>query len=87
MKGVSAGIFANTFGERITSVGAFGVPDEIEQPRWALDLTVSKSFGNGQIKVTAQNILDEEYEFRQGDIIDRQYRLGFSIGVSYSYKF
>ena len=80
-------ILANTFGERISAVGASGIDDEKEQPRWSLDISVLKRLGNATLKLTAENILNDKYEFKQGDISTREYRRGFAIGFGYSYSF
>lgn len=85
--GLSIGIFANTFGDRITAVGAFGVPDEVEQPRWSLDVGIAKKIGRGVLKLTGKNLLDDEFEFKQGKITNRAYERGLSIGLSWSYSF
>ncbi|HVR75937.1 MAG TPA: TonB-dependent receptor, partial [Planctomycetota bacterium] len=85
--GWSVSILANTYGERISAVGTSGIDDEKEQPRWNLDVSIIKRFGRGALKITAENLLDDKYEFKQGDIATREYKRGFAIGVGYSYTF
>jgi hypothetical protein len=80
-------VLANTFGERISAVGSSGIDDEKEQPRWALDVSIIKRIGNGALKITGENLLNDKYEYKQGDITTREYRKGFAIGVGYSYSF
>jgi outer membrane receptor protein involved in Fe transport len=85
--GLSVAALANTFGERISAVGAFGVPDEEEQSRWTVDLSISKRVGKGSLKLSVENLLDEKFEFKQGDITTREFKKGFSVGLSYSISF
>lgn len=87
LEGFSLGVYTNTFGERISAAGANGLEDEVEQPRWSLDVVVAKRFGPSSVRLTARNILDDEYRFTQGDVTTREYRLGWSVGLSYSYRF
>ena len=85
--GWTVSVLANTFGERISAVGSSGIDDEKEQPRWALDVSIIKRIGNGALKITGENLLNDKYEYKQGDITTREYRKGFAIGVGYSYSF
>jgi outer membrane receptor protein involved in Fe transport len=85
--GFTVALLANTFGERISAVGASGIDDEKEQPRWSLDLGITKRLGKGTLKITAENILDSKYEYVQSGITTREYRKGWTIGVGYSYSF
>jgi hypothetical protein len=85
--GLVVSVLANTFGESVSSVGAFGLPDEEEQSRWSLDLAISKKLGNSTIQLTAQNLLDDEYKFEQGQHVTREYKKGFTVALSYSINF
>ncbi len=85
--GLTVALFANTFGESISQVGAFGLPDEKEQPRWSLDLSISKKFGPASLKLSAQNLLDDEFTYEQGGANTIEYKKGISVGLSYSYTF
>jgi hypothetical protein len=80
-------VLANTTGKLITAVGTSGVDDEKLQPRWSLDVSITKRFGNGTLKLTAENLLDDKYVFKQGDITTREFRRGFAVGFGYSYSF
>ena len=85
--GMSAGIFTSTFGNRLSAVGVSGVPDEYEQPRWDLNAKFSKTFGRWVLTVTGENLLNDKYEYKTGDIVTRDYRRGFVIGMSLAYNF
>lgn len=55
----SARLLGNVVGPRIIQVGTSGVDDEYEQPRFALDLTVSKGLGKHfQLRFNATNLLN-----------------------------
>jgi outer membrane receptor protein involved in Fe transport len=80
----------NFTGERITDVGAFGLPDIIEHSYPHLDYVFAKSFG-GEKKLraefTIENILNRRSDYRQGEQAFRVYKTGrtFSFGVSYRF--
>ncbi len=77
----------NFQGSRISDVGAFGIPDIIEDGYRSLDALVSQPFGSWNLKFAAQNLLDEEVRFLQGGLPQRVYRLGRTFTVSLSYSF
>ncbi|GAB4109380.1 MAG: TonB-dependent receptor [Acidobacteriota bacterium] len=77
----------NFQGARISDVGAFGIPDIIEDGYNGLDASVSQPFGDWTLKFAAQNLLDEEVRFLQGGLPQRVYRLGRTFTVSVSYSF
>lgn len=80
----------NYTGERITDVGALGLPDIIEHGRPILDLLVARYFG-GEKKVraefSAENILNRQIDFRQDGQPFRVYRRGRTLSFSVSYRF
>ncbi len=88
ISGFSASVLANTFGERIDSVGTGGIPDFYEQPRLQLDVILTQKFKNqSQLKLTLANLLDEPVEITSGGLVQRKYKTGTTIGVSYSVEF
>jgi outer membrane receptor protein involved in Fe transport len=84
---LTATIFANTFGESLSAVGALGVPDEEQQPHWDLSFAIAKKFGQTTIKLSGENLLNDRYQWKQGDITTREYRTGIKVGLSLSYEF
>lgn len=80
----------NFTGERITDVGALGLPDIVEHSYPHLDLLFAKQFG-GEKKMraefTIENLLNRQIDFRQADQPFRVYRTGrtFAFGVSYRF--
>jgi outer membrane receptor protein involved in Fe transport len=92
LAGWEAGVFLNRFGERLTAAGGSGLPDIYEQPRNALDATVSVPLREGvRVRVKGTNLLDEEYLFEQSGSgitrMQRTYSVGrtFSVGLSWEF--
>jgi outer membrane receptor protein involved in Fe transport len=86
--GLTAVLLYNVFGERIRDVGRFGTPDIFEQPYHQLDLVFSQKLGDHwQLKAKAQNLLDREVEFQQGDEVSRRYKVGRSFGLSLGWSY
>jgi outer membrane receptor protein involved in Fe transport len=90
--GWEAGVFFNRFGERMSAAGGSGLPDIYEQPRNALDASLSFPLPQGvRVKLKGTNLLDAEYRFQQSDNgitrIQRLYSTGRTISVGLSYEF
>jgi hypothetical protein len=90
--GWEAGVFYNRFGQRITAAGGSGLPDIYEQPRNALDATLSLPLQSGvRVKVKGTNLLDAGYLFSQSDNgitrTQRSYSVGRTFSVSFSWEF
>lgn len=85
--GTTARALYNFQGSRISDVGAFGLPDIIEDGYRGLDALVSQPFGRWNLKFSAQNLLDEEVRFLQGGLPQRVYHLGRTFSLSLSYSF
>lgn len=84
----SATLLLNTVGERIVEVGVLGAPDKKEQPAPDLDLVFQwRWFDQLDFKAEFGNLLDSEFEVRQGEEITQRYKRGreFSLGVSWAY--
>jgi outer membrane receptor protein involved in Fe transport len=79
-------VLVNHFGDRISDVGALGLPDIIEQGRTTLDLIVGTQWNRLGIRFSLENVLDDPYEFTQGGQLQRRFELGrtamFSFGFS-----
>jgi outer membrane receptor protein involved in Fe transport len=77
---------ANYVSRRLSDVGTFGLPDIYQEGNTFLDLSYQYSItenGNWTLKFTGENLADNHYRWRQGDILQRSYRIGrtFSIGM------
>jgi TonB-dependent receptor len=76
-------------GERLTEVGAFGLPDIYEASSATLDLVLSQSvpFAKGvELKLAATNLLNATRQFLQGDAVHRRFEPGRKVSVSLSYS-
>ena len=92
LAGLEAGVFLNRFGERLSAAGGSGLPDIYEQPRNALDATLSFPLPQGlRVKVKGTNLLDAEYLFEQSDNgitrVQRSYSVGRTFSVGFSWEF
>ncbi len=76
----------NYTGEKVSFVGANGLPDVLEQPRATLDLAFTQSFralGLGwSVKASAENLTDEAVEFTQAGELWTIFKPGVKLGVA-----
>jgi outer membrane receptor protein involved in Fe transport len=80
----------NYFSDRIASVGAFGLPDVIEEGRTSLDFVYEFQLSetrDWKIRFEAENITDEKFLWTQGGFTKQFYQPGRSYGVGMSYSF
>jgi hypothetical protein len=83
-----ARLLVNYQGERITDVGAFGLPDIYQSGYPRLDVIYIQKLGDKWgLKFSAENLLDQRHEFIQGGELQRAFRTGRSFSVSISYNF
>lgn len=77
-------------GDRLTDVGAYGLPDIYESSYISLDAVVSQrlnTFVPGmEVKLAASNLLDQDREFHQGTALQRRYQPGRTLSLSLSYS-
>jgi TonB-dependent receptor len=78
----------NYTGERLSDVGAFGLPDIIEHGYPHLDLLFAKGFGTEKrlrAEFQIENVLNRQVDYRLDNQAFRVYRTGrtFEFGVSY----
>lgn len=88
--GTVAGLYFNTFGERLSKVSANVNPDVFEQPAPMLNFTLSqKLVANFTLNVGVKNLLNSVYKevsrFKGQDYTFYEYKSGltYSMGVSY----
>jgi outer membrane receptor protein involved in Fe transport len=76
-------------GERLTEVGAFGLPDIYEAANTSFDVVVSQNLGAWakglELKLAATNLLNEKREFLQGGLVQRSYVPGRKVSLSLSF--
>lgn len=91
--GMSATLLYNIFGERLATVGTYGIPDVYEQPRGSLDITLAQRLPAGlQLKLSGRNLLDAEHIFRQEfadgeQVMVERYHSGRSISIGIGFSF
>lgn len=77
-------------GQRLTEVGAFGLPDIYESSFTSVDFVASQSLGplarGLEIKLAGTNLLDEKREFTQGGALQRLFDPGRKVSLSLSYS-
>ena len=78
----SVRVLYNFFGDRISDVGSLGLPDIIEDQHGSLDLVVSSRWRQLNVRVSAENLTNEEFDLTQGRRLQRRYQLGRTMQVS-----
>lgn len=87
-RGIEATLLYNYVGERITEVGVLGAPDKKEQPTGILDFVFRwKLDDHWSFKTKLGNLLDAEFEIKQGPETTQRYSNGrtASIGITYDF--
>jgi outer membrane receptor protein involved in Fe transport len=75
----------NVVGERITDVGASGLPDILQKGRQQLDLVYThRLFDKLTFRANVDNLTNAAYEFTQGGLQQRYFEYGRTYGVSLS---
>ena len=87
LRGFSARVLYNYFGDRISDVGANQAPDILEQGRETVDFVVQQRIGSRlNMRLSAENLTDADYLFTQGSSNQRLFKLGrvfgFSLGIN-----
>ncbi len=79
-------VLYNYFDERISDVGAFGLPDIYEDGRATIDLVFVAKWKQLNLRFSAENLGNEAYLYTQGGKVQRSYKLGqtyqFGVGVN-----
>jgi outer membrane receptor protein involved in Fe transport len=88
--GTSAALLYNVAGRRIRAVGNpdQNIPDQYEEPFHRLDFVLSQNLRHGfKIGAKAQNILNPEQKWKQGDVLVRRFRRGVDLAVSLAWSY
>jgi TonB-dependent receptor len=88
--GWDANLHFNVFGKRLMEVGD-GTPDYYQHAKPELSFVISKKFFNAfKVKLSAKNLLDSKYyiasTFNGADYVQKEYTLGRSISLGFSYS-
>jgi hypothetical protein len=89
LRGFSARVLFNYFGDRISDVGANQAPDIIEEGRGSLDLVFAQRVRALAIRLTLENLTDSDYLFTQTlsrTETQRLYQLGRTVAISFGYN-
>lgn len=85
-------LLVNWFDDRISDVGALGLPDIIEEAREKIDLVFVwsagsqlGSFPNFNIRVSLENLSNPEYRYTQAEEVYRAFTLGRGLDVAFSW--
>jgi len=89
--GIDALLSFNVFGERLSILGNFQIPDVYEQPIPQLDFSFKKTFNQKYtIGVSARNLLNSNFRqtmtFKGQEYNYLEYERGLSFGLSLAYK-
>jgi hypothetical protein len=83
-RALTARVLYNSFSDRISDVGSFGLPDIFEEGRSTVDATVSANIGRLRLRLSGENLNDGTVRFMQG--ASAQHRV-FKLGRTYSIQF
>ncbi len=89
LRGFSARLLFNYFGDRISDVGAFQAPDIIEQGRGSLDVVFAQKFRGLNVRLGLENLTDPDYKFTQTltrSETQRLFQLGRTVALSVGYS-
>ncbi len=77
----------NVVGDRITDVGASGLPDIIQEGRNQLDVVFSQRlFRRLTLRLSGDNLTNGAYEFTQGDLRQRYFTFGRTFSLNFSFS-
>jgi outer membrane receptor protein involved in Fe transport len=86
-KRVDSALLYKSFGARLASFGMGVLPDIYEHPMRSLDFTFGwQAMTALRLKLFAENLLDEEVVFRQGEYVTQRYMPGRKIGFAVNYS-
>jgi outer membrane receptor for monomeric catechols len=72
--------------KRISDVGTVGLPDIYADGRGTLDMVLGYRLNRVNFRFSADNLTNEAYDYTQGDLLQRSYKLGrtfaFNLGFS-----
>ncbi|MDX2149257.1 MAG: TonB-dependent receptor [Bryobacteraceae bacterium] len=85
-----ARLYGNYVSRRISDVGALGLPDIYQEANAIVDFVYDfnlREKGDWNLRFSAENLTNNYYNFTQGPLPHRNYRVGrtFTVGMSYSF--
>jgi len=86
--GIESTVLYNFVGERIAEVGVLGAPDKIEQGAAQLDFVFRwKWSDHWSFKAKFGNLLDSEFEIKQGPQTTQRYKNGRTLSLGLTFDF
>jgi TonB-dependent receptor len=86
-KRVDGALLYKDFGRRLSSFSLTELPDVYEHPARGLDLSLGWNiWRSSRVRISAENLLDESVEYRQGDLVTRRWSPGRKVGLQFAYK-
>jgi outer membrane receptor protein involved in Fe transport len=88
--GTAFALLYNVSGRRIRAVSNpnLNIPEQYEEPFHRLDFVLSQTLPRGfKLGVRAQNLLNAEQTWKQGDIVVRRFRRGVDLAASVAYSY
>jgi hypothetical protein len=83
----SVRLLLNTFGKRISAVGAQGVDDTYEMPFAKMDLTLNQRLDSRwSVKLQGINLLNSSVEFQSRSFIVQKYKIGRTYSMQFAYS-
>jgi hypothetical protein len=89
---LTAGLFFNVFGPRLSAVSKKSSPDVYEQPYPLLNIAAGKKFGQFSIKTDIKNIINPDvskiYTYKGKDYYHTRHKNGrsYSVNIGYTLK-
>jgi len=85
--GTSATALFNRIGERIDAAGDAPLPDVIERPRNAVDLSMRHQLSASvSVRADAKNVLDAPHRIEQGSVVRSSYRTGRTLQIGFQWR-
>lgn len=86
----SARFYLNSVSRRITDVGSFRLPDIYQERNTFVDFVYQYNItesGKWTMRFSAENLTNNEYRYKQSDILVRAFQIGrtYTVGTSYSF--
>lgn len=86
--GTTTSLLFNSFGRRISEVGALGAPDIYEEPINQLDFVTNQRLAEHYFaSLRLRNLLNQERRFTQGDKIATSYKEGVTVILSATWQY
>jgi hypothetical protein len=83
---LTARALVNWFDDRISDVGALGIPDILEEGRASVDAVITKRLGHYTLRFAGENLTNAENRYTQGGEFQRGFKVGQSVSLGMTYS-